>query len=89
MGSIETIVHALDKTVYEKRVQHDTPEVVVAELQYERELADFDVYHVKPHDTLQEIADRFGLNIERFAFVNSVQNNTVHPGSVMTLRDCK
>ena len=88
MGSIEDIIHPRDKAIYEKRRQSMGVEELLPELRYERELADFGVYHVKTGDTVEEIAHRFYLNAERLAFVNGIQNGTLYAGSVLSLRDC-
>lgn len=88
MGNIEVIVHPRDKEIYEKRCESMPPDEVVAELQYERELADFGVYHVKTGDVLEQIAHRFYLNAERLAFINGIQNGMLFVGSVISLRDC-
>ena len=92
MGNIEDFtaqLNPLDLEIYHKRIQWQAPEWVLGEIQYERVLADFGVYHVKTNDTVQEVVKRFEINEERFVFVNGIQNNVIHPGSMLTLREHK
>lgn len=88
MENIESAIHPRDKAIYEKRVVYTPVDELLSELKYERELAEFGVYHVKTNDDVKEIAYRFCLNAERLAFVNGVQNDTLNPGSVITLSAC-
>lgn len=81
-------LNTLDVPMFRKRCVYTPPQEAFDEIQYERQLGDdFNIYHIKTNDTLAEIAPRFGVDVERLAFINNIADpKTIYFGSCLRLR---
>lgn len=81
-------LNPLDRHMFRKRCVYTPPQECFDEIQYERQLGeDFNIYHIKTNDTLSEIAPRFGVEVDRLAFINNIANpNIIYFGSCLRLR---
>jgi hypothetical protein len=81
-------LNPLDVPMFRKRCVYTPPAEAFDDIQYERKLGDdFNIYHIKTNDTLAEIAPRFGVDVDRVAFINNLFDpKVVFPGSCLRLR---
>lgn len=83
-------MNPLDQKIYDKRTQWQTPEYVLKEIQYERELAAKNIYHIKTNDTLVEIAERFETTVDELVRLNNIVNPPIiYFGTGLFLRENK
>lgn len=81
----EISLNPLDIPTFRKRCEQREPKLVQEEILFERDLAAFDIYHFKTHDTVAEIAKRFDLKLDRLLHVNGFVG-TPADGTLLTLR---
>jgi hypothetical protein len=81
-------LNPLDVPMFRKRSVYTPPAEAFDEIQYERNLGDdFNIYHIKTNDTLAEIAPRFGVDVDRLAFINNIADpKIIYFGSCLRLR---